>query len=44
MERFGKLDGTVLTCQMHGWKFDLPTGRCVTSAGHPIRARRLDRA
>ncbi|MGI5175830.1 Rieske 2Fe-2S domain-containing protein [Dactylosporangium sp. CA-152071] len=44
LERFGKLDGTVLTCQMHGWKFDLPTGRCVTSAGHPIRARRIDRA
>jgi UDP-MurNAc hydroxylase len=41
LERFGKLDGTVLTCQMHGWKFDLPTGRCVTSAGPPIRARRV---
>ena len=42
LARFGKLDDTVLTCQMHGWKFDLPTGRCVTSAGHPIRARRVD--
>jgi UDP-MurNAc hydroxylase len=41
LERFGKLDGSELTCQMHGWKFDLPTGRCVTSAGHPIRARRV---
>jgi UDP-MurNAc hydroxylase len=41
LQRFAKLDGDVLTCQMHGWKFDLPTGRCLTSAGHPIRARRV---
>jgi UDP-MurNAc hydroxylase len=28
----------VLTCQLHGWKFDLPSGRCLTSVGHEIRA------
>ena len=39
LSRFGVIDGTVLTCQLHGWKFDLPTGRCLTSAGHPLRAR-----
>jgi UDP-MurNAc hydroxylase len=38
LSRFGVIDGNVLTCQLHGWKFDLPTGRCLTSAGHPIRA------
>jgi UDP-MurNAc hydroxylase len=38
LSRFGVIDGTVLTCQLHGWKFDLPTGRCLTSAGHEIRA------
>jgi UDP-MurNAc hydroxylase len=40
--RFGAVDGNVLTCQMHGWQFDLDTGRCLTSGRHEIRARRLD--
>ncbi|WP_327004463.1 DUF2950 domain-containing protein [Dactylosporangium sp. NBC_01737] len=30
------------TAAGNGWKFDLPTGRCETSAGHPIRARRIN--
>ena len=42
LSRFGIIDGNVLTCQLHGWKFDLPTGRCLTSAGHQLRARRTD--
>jgi len=32
----------VLTCQLHGWKFDLPSGKCLTSAGHQLRSRRAD--
>jgi UDP-MurNAc hydroxylase len=40
LTRFGILDDNVLTCQLHGWKFDLPSGRCLTSVGHQIRARR----
>jgi len=39
--RFARVDGDVLTCQMHGWQFDLPSGRCLTSAGHSIRATRI---
>jgi UDP-MurNAc hydroxylase len=39
LSRFGIVDGKVLTCQLHGWKFDLPSGRCLTSAGHELRAR-----
>ena len=39
--RFAVIDGNVLTCQMHGWQFDLDTGRCLTSGRHEIRARRL---
>lgn len=35
---FGDLDGCVLTCTLHGWQFDLETGRCLT-ADRPIRAR-----
>lgn len=44
LSRFGVLDGDTLTCQQHGWKFDLTTGRCLTSVGHKIRARRVDEA
>lgn len=40
LSRFGVLEGTVLTCQMHGWQFDLATGRCLTSDDIHIRARR----
>jgi UDP-MurNAc hydroxylase len=41
LSRFGSLDGTTLTCAMHGWQFDLPTGHCLTSdaPGHELRAR-----
>src|SRR5688572_16803803 len=39
LSRFGIVDGNVLTCQLHGWKFDLPSGRCLTSVGHTVRAR-----
>ena len=37
---FGELDDCVLTCTLHGWRYDLETGRCLTAAGHPIRVRR----
>jgi UDP-MurNAc hydroxylase len=39
LSRFAVIDGGVLTCQMHGWKFDLGTGRCLTSETHAIRVR-----
>lgn len=42
LTRFGKIDDGVLTCQMHGWKFDLASGRCITSVGHELRSRRRD--
>ena len=38
LTRFGIVEGNVLTCQLHGWKFDLASGRCLTSVGHEIRA------
>jgi UDP-MurNAc hydroxylase len=38
LARFGSVEGTTLTCQMHGWRFDLVSGRCLTSAGHELRA------
>ena len=30
-------DGDVLVCTLHGWKFDCGTGRCLTSADHPLK-------
>ena len=41
LRRFGSVDGTTLTCQLHGWRFDLATGRCLSSAGHELRAAPL---
>ncbi len=31
---------STLTCTLHGWCFDLETGQCLTSPGHPLRVRR----
>ena len=41
LSRFGFIEGDVLQCQLHGWKFNLETGKCLTSAGHEIRASRI---
>ena len=32
-------DGDVLVCTLHGWRFDCDTGRCLTSADHPLSIR-----
>jgi UDP-MurNAc hydroxylase len=42
LTRFGIADDGTLTCQLHGWRFDLESGRCLTSVGHKLRARRAD--
>jgi UDP-MurNAc hydroxylase len=42
LTRFGKIEDGVLTCQLHGWKFDLSSGRCLTSVGHEVRASRAE--
>jgi UDP-MurNAc hydroxylase len=39
LTRFGIVEGSKLTCQLHGWQFDLKSGRCLTSVGHEIRSR-----
>jgi UDP-MurNAc hydroxylase len=38
LKRFGSIDDGVLTCQMHGWKWRLSDGKCLTSVGHDIRS------
>ncbi len=42
LTRFGIADNGTLTCQLHGWKFDLDSGRCLTSVGHKLRAQRAE--
>jgi UDP-MurNAc hydroxylase len=37
---FAEIEGTILTCTLHGWRFDLETGQCLTAADHPLRVRR----
>jgi len=31
LARFGEADGRVLTCTLHGWRFDMESGRCLTA-------------
>lgn len=37
---FGEVDGDELVCTLHGWRFDVHSGRCLTSTDHPLRIRR----
>jgi UDP-MurNAc hydroxylase len=43
LTRFGIVEGSTLTCQLHGWKFDLASGKCLTSVGHEIRSSPAER-
>ena len=40
LSKFGVVEGATLTCNLHGWQWDLPTGRCLTSRGHELRSGR----
>jgi len=41
---FGEIDGDELVCTLHGWRFDVATGRCLTASDQPIRIRRVEQA
>jgi len=41
LTRFASTADGVMTCALHGWQFELETGRCLTSEGHELSARRL---
>jgi UDP-MurNAc hydroxylase len=36
---FGEVEEGVLTCHLHGWQFDLETGRCLTAEDRHLRVR-----
>jgi UDP-MurNAc hydroxylase len=42
LTRFARVDDGVLTCQLHGWQFDLATGRCLTSDDRRLYTRPLE--
>ena len=37
LSKFGVVEGSTLTCNLHGWQWDLETGRCLTHKGHELR-------
>jgi UDP-MurNAc hydroxylase len=41
---FGEIDGNHLVCTLHGWRFDLDTGECLTATDRKLRIRRATSA
>jgi UDP-MurNAc hydroxylase len=39
LARFGHVDGNILTCTLHGWQFELDSGRCLTSDDRRLYSR-----
>ncbi|GAB2919205.1 MBL fold metallo-hydrolase [Rhodococcus aerolatus] len=37
LSKFGVVEGATMTCDLHGWSWDLRSGRCLTSKGHELR-------
>ncbi|HLY31504.1 MAG TPA: Rieske 2Fe-2S domain-containing protein, partial [Ktedonobacterales bacterium] len=44
LTRFARIEDGVLTCTMHGWQFELATGRCLTSDDRHLYAQPLTKA
>lgn len=44
LDRVGEVDGTTITCGLHGWAFDLETGACLNSEGEGTSLRVRGRA
>lgn len=42
LTRFGSVEDGILTCAMHGWRFELATGRCLTSDDRRIVCEPID--
>ncbi len=41
LSRFGVVEDGVLTCQLHGWQFELDGGRCLTSDDRRLFSQRV---
>ncbi|MCC2032110.1 Rieske 2Fe-2S domain-containing protein [Microbacterium allomyrinae] len=42
LSKTAKIEDGVLTCSLHDWKWDLASGKCLSTQGHPIRSSRAD--
>ena len=42
LTKFGSIEDGVLTCSLHGWQFELATGRCLTSDDRRLYSKRID--
>lgn len=42
LSKFGVIDNGTLTCNLHGWQWDLESGRCKTAKGHELRCRKVN--
>ncbi|KRD05002.1 (2Fe-2S)-binding protein [Mycobacterium sp. Root265] len=40
LSKFGVVEGSTLTCNLHGWQWNLENGRCLTAKGHQLRSSR----
>lgn len=36
LKRFAKIENGILTCGLHGWQYELATGRCLTAEGYRL--------
>jgi UDP-MurNAc hydroxylase len=41
LSKFGVVEGDTLTCNLHGWQWNLNNGRCLTTKGHELRSAKL---
>jgi UDP-MurNAc hydroxylase len=39
LTRFASVEDGVMTCALHGWQWEMSTGTCLTSDGHPLFAK-----
>ncbi len=37
---FGEVEGCEMICTLHGWRWDLESGQCLTARDHPLRVSR----
>jgi UDP-MurNAc hydroxylase len=44
LTRFGEVENGVLTCTLHGWQFEIATGKCLTSQDAKLFSRKLEPA
>ena len=42
LERFGEVENGILTCTLHGWQYELATGKCLTSDDRKLYSKKIE--